>query len=243
MDAEFLPGNQITLLNSGREYFPRLLSDIEAAASEIYLESYIYADDGIGRAVTDALCRAAERGVKVHVLVDGFGAHNFERDFMPRLLAAGAHVMAYRREFARFRLRRHRLRRLHRKLVVIDARLAFVGGINIVDDNNAPEGMRPRFDYAVRLEGPVLRQVRHAVRRMWETVSWASLKRRFRQARMAAAGDAAVGSQTAAFLIRDNIRLRAGHRRSTRGNPDRQRLLPSRLSFRARSQCGGAARG
>ena len=208
MDAEFLPGNQITLLNSGREYFPRLLSDIEAAASEIYLESYIYADDGIGRAVTDALCRAAERGVKVHVLVDGFGAHNFERDFMPRLLAAGAHVMAYRREFARFRLRRHRLRRLHRKLVVIDARLAFVGGINIVDDNNAPEGMRPRFDYAVRLEGPVLRQVRHAVRRMWETVSWASLKRRFRQARMAAAGEAAVGSQTAAFLIRDNIRHR-----------------------------------
>ena len=208
MAAEFLPGNQITLLNSGSEYFPSLLADIEAAASEIYLESYIYADDEIGHTVTGALCHAAERGVRVHVLVDGFGARNFEHDFMPRLLAAGAHVMAYRREFARFRLRRHRLRRLHRKLVVIDGCLAFVGGINIVDDNNAPEGMRPRFDYAVRLEGPVLRQVRHAVRRMWETVSWASLKRRLRQARMAAAGEAAVGAQTAAFLIRDNIRHR-----------------------------------
>ena len=208
MSAEFLPGNQITLLNSGSEYFPALLADIEAAASEIYLESYIYADDEIGHAVTSALCHAAGRGVRVHVLVDGFGARNFEQDFMPRLLAAGVHVMAYRREFARFRLRRHRLRRLHRKLVVIDGRLAFVGGINIVDDNNAPEGMRPRFDYAVRLEGPVLRQVHHAVRHMWEIVSWASLKRRFRLARIAPAGDTAVGAQTAAFLIRDNIRHR-----------------------------------
>ncbi|MGB8883483.1 MAG: phospholipase D-like domain-containing protein, partial [Azonexus sp.] len=133
MSAEFLPGNQITLLNSGSEYFPALLADIEAAASEIYLESYIYADDEIGHAVTSALCHAAGRGVRVHVLVDGFGARNFEQDFMPRLLAAGVHVMAYRREFARFRLRRHRLRRLHRKLVVIDGRVAFVGGINIVD--------------------------------------------------------------------------------------------------------------
>ncbi len=208
MAAEFLPGNQITLLNSGSEYFPSLLADIEAATSEIYLESYIYADDEIGHAVTSALCHAAERGVRVHVLVDGFGSRNFEHDFMPRLLAAGAYVMAYRREFARFRLRRHRLRRLHRKLVVIDGRLAFVGGINIADDNNAPEGMRPSFDYAVRLEGPILHQVHHAVRQMWESVSWANLKRRFRQARIAPAGYTAVGAQTAAFLIRDNIRHR-----------------------------------
>ena len=97
MAAEFLPGNQITLLNSGSEYFPSLLADIEAATSEIYLESYIYADDEIGHAVTGALCHAAARGVRVHVLVDGFGARNFEQDFMPRLLAAGVHVMAYRR--------------------------------------------------------------------------------------------------------------------------------------------------
>jgi cardiolipin synthase len=70
--------------------------------------------------------------------------------------------MSYRPEIARFRLRRHRLRRLHRKLVVIDGRLAFVGGINVIDDNNAPADLRPRFDYAVRLEGPVLREVHHA---------------------------------------------------------------------------------
>jgi cardiolipin synthase len=98
------------------------------------------------------------------------------------LTAAGVRVMYYRPEIGRFHLRRHRLRRLHRKLVVIDARIAFVGGINIIDDNNAPIDMRPRLDYAVRLEGPTLQQVHHAVRRMWETVSWANFKRRFRLA-------------------------------------------------------------
>ena len=208
MAAEFLPGNQITLLNSGKDYFPSLLADIEAAQSEIFLESYIYADDQIGHEITRALCRAAARGLRVQVLVDGFGGRNFARDFMPRLTAAGARVMLYRPELARFRLRRHRLRRLHRKLVVIDGRLAFVGGINIIDDDNAPEGMRPRFDYAVRVQGPVLRQVHHAVRHMWEVVSWANFKRRFRLAGPTPACCDTAGIQSAAFLIRDNIRHR-----------------------------------
>ena len=208
MATEFLPGNQITLLNSGSEYFPTLLADIEAATTEIFLESYIYANDAIGHEITGALCRAAARGLRVQVLVDGFGGRNFARDFMPRLSAAGARVMLYRPEIALFRLRRHRLRRLHRKLVVIDGRLAFVGGINIVDDNNAPEDMRPRFDYAVRLQGPVLRQVHHAARHMWEIVAWANFKRRFRLASQSPSCCNTAGTQTAAFLIRDNIRHR-----------------------------------
>ena len=208
MATEFLPGNQITLLNSGKEYFPALLADIEAAESEIFLESYIYADDEVGHEITGALCRAAARGLRVQVLVDGFGGRNFARDFMPRLTAAGARVMLYRPEIALFHLRRHRLRRLHRKLVVIDGRLAFVGGINIIDDDNAPEDMRPRFDYAVRLQGPVLRQVHHAARRMWEIVAWANFKRRFRLAGQSSSCCIVAGVQSAAFLIRDNIRHR-----------------------------------
>ena len=208
MDADFLPGNQIKLLNSGSEYFPALLAEIEAARFEIHLETYIYADDKIGHEVTNALCRAAARGLQVRVLVDGFGARNFDQDFKERLVASGVFAMSYRPELARFRLRRHRLRRLHRKLVVIDGRLAFVGGINVVDDNNAPPEMRPRFDYAVRIEGPILRQAHHAVRHMWEIVSWANFKRRFRLTRKLPTQSAEVGTQTAAFLIRDNIRHR-----------------------------------
>jgi len=208
MPAEFLPGNRITLLDSGAGYFPALLRAIEAARVEIFLETYIFADDEIGHEVAGALARAAARGVQVNVTVDGFGARNFRADFLPRLTAAGVRSLFYRPEISPFHLRRHRLRRLHRKLVVIDARVAFVGGINIVDDNNAPQDMRPRYDYAVRIEGPTLRQVHHAARRMWEIVSWANFRRRFRHTVPATSGCEVAGEQEAAFLIRDNIRHR-----------------------------------
>lgn len=208
MAADFLPGNRVVLLNSGAEYFPALLAEIDDAQVEIYLESYIFADDAVGHAVASALCRAAGRGVQVNVTVDGFGGRNFGTDFLPRLTEAGVRAMIYRPEIGRFRLRRHRLRRLHRKLLVVDGRVAFVGGINIVDDDNAPADMRPRYDYAVRLEGPTLRQVHHAVRRMWEVVSWVNFKRRFRLATPLIPCCEEAGHQAAAFLIRDNIRHR-----------------------------------
>ena len=208
MAPEFLPGNRLTLLNSGAEYFPALLAAINSARVEIYLESYIFADDAVGHEVAGALCCAAARGVQVNVTVDGFGAPNFPLDFQPRLNAAGVRTMLYRPEISRFRLRRHRLRRLHRKLVVIDARLAFVGGINIIDDHNAPAEMCPRYDYAVCIEGPTLRQIHHAVCRMWEIVAWVNFKRRFRRAVAPPPSDEAVGNQSSAFLIRDNIRHR-----------------------------------
>ena len=208
MATEFLPGNRVTLLNSGAEYFPALLAEIEDAQVEIYLETYIFADDKVGHEVADALCRAAVRGVQVNVTVDGFGGRNFNADFMPQLTRAGVRAMIYRPEIGRFHIRRHRLRRLHRKLLVVDGRVAFIGGINIVDDDNAPLDMRPRYDYAVRLEGPTLRQVHHAARRMWEVVSWANFKRRFRSSTPIATYCEDAGHQAAAFLIRDNIRHR-----------------------------------
>lgn len=208
MPPEFLPGNQLTLLNSGAAYFPALLAAIASASHEIYLESYIFADDEVGHAVADALCEAAQRGVQVCVTVDGFGARNFATDFFPRLQAAGVRAMLYRPEKSLFRLRRHRLRRLHRKLVVVDARMAFVGGINIVDDNNAPEDMRPRYDYAVRLEGPTVHQVHEACRRLSEVVTWASLQRRLRFRPPPGSCCPNIGGQSAAFLIRDNLRHR-----------------------------------
>lgn len=208
MRIKFLPGNQVTLLNSGAEYFPALLADLDQASREIFLESYIFANDEIGHEVTSALCRAAERGVHVRVTVDGFGSRNFATDFLPRLTEAGVQAMLYRPELGTFRLRRHRLRRLHRKLVVIDGRIAYIGGINIVDDNNAPEDMRPRYDYSVCLRGPAISQVHHAVRRMWEIVAWANFKRRFRLAAVDAPCCDIAGKQQAAFLIRDNIRHR-----------------------------------
>ena len=112
MAAEFLPGNRLTLLNSGGDYFPALLAAIGEAQTEIYLESYIFADDEIGHEVASALCQAAERGVLVNVTVDGFGARNFAADFLPMLTSAGVRAMYYRPEIGRFHLKHHRLRRL-----------------------------------------------------------------------------------------------------------------------------------
>ncbi len=208
MATDFLPGNRITLLDSGKDYFPALLTAIDGAQRDIFLESYIYADDEIGRQVSDALCRAAERGVLVKVTVDGFGGRNFSTDFLPRLTQAGVRAMLYRPEISTFHFRRHRLRRLHRKLAIIDARQLFVGGINIVDDYNAPAEMCPRYDYAVQVEGPVVQPALQAARRIWEVVSWVSFKRRFRFKAPDKVLAEHAGSQSAAFLIRDNIRHR-----------------------------------
>ena len=207
---QFRPGNRLTLLNSGAEYFPTLLAAIDRAQDEIFLETYIFADDATGRAVAGALARAAQRGVLVHLLVDGFGASDFPRTLMPALLADGVQVLIYRQEISRFRLRRHRLRRLHRKLVLIDSRLAFVGGINIIDDLNTPHQTPPRYDYAVQVEGPLLLDIHRAMTHLWQLVTWANFRRRFPLLDSPPPSDKAAGDQCAAFHIRDNLR----HRRS-----------------------------
>ena len=162
MLADFIAGNRLTLLNSGAEYFPALLAAIDAARHEVHLESYIFEDDVTGRAVAQALGDAAKRGLTVRVLVDGFGAPDFSRLLLPALLDSGVQAMVYRPDIARFQLRRHRLRRLHRKLVLIDGEIAFVGGINVIDDLNTPHQTPPRYDYAVRIEGPLLAPIRQA---------------------------------------------------------------------------------
>ena len=206
--ARFLPGNRLTLLNSGAEFFPALLTAIDEARHEVHLESYIFEDDRTGRDVAGALMAAARRGVDVRVLVDGFGAPAFSTTLMPALTDAGVMALVYRPEYARFKLRRHRLRRLHRKLAVIDGEIAFVGGINIIDDLNTADQSPGRYDYAVRVEGPVLLPIRQTMRRLWEVLVWVNFKRRYRLAPVEKSTTAPCGEQQAAFLVRDNIRHR-----------------------------------
>jgi len=212
VDKDFLPGNRIDLLTTGSEYFPALLEAIAAALVEVRIESYIFENDALGRRVVDALLQAARRGVAVHVMVDGFGASGFMPAFGAELIGAGVEVQVYRPEVARFKFRRHRLRRMHRKLVAVDARIAFVGGINIIDDMNVehmPKQTPPRYDYALRIEGPLLAPIHAAMRHLWKLVGWASLQRRPDAPTICEAATTACGNMTAAFLIRDNL----GHRR------------------------------
>lgn len=205
----FLDGNRVELLESGAQYFPAIEREMDRAVSEIYLETYIFESDATGRSIAAALGRAAARGVTVRVLVDGFGGRPFVDTLLEPLTAAGVAVLIYRPKIGALSFRRHRLRRLHRKLVVVDARVAFVGGINIIDDLPKGGPPSPRYDYAVKVEGPLLPDIVESVRRLWWLVSWASLKRRGQRPSLPAPRGEPVGHMRAAFLIRDNL----GHRR------------------------------
>jgi cardiolipin synthase len=146
MAVEFLPGNRLTLLRSGVEYFPALEAAIRGARREIFIETYIYAGDATGERITRALCGAARRGAAVHVLVDGFGSRDMPEALARDLRDAGARLLVFRPEVWRFPFRRDRLRRMHRKIAVADGRIAFVGGINIIDDMDTPRQVPPRYD-------------------------------------------------------------------------------------------------
>lgn len=207
MRAHFLGGNRVALLRSGTEYFPALLAAVYAAKAEIFLETYIYAGDGTGQRVTGALCDAAGRGVAVRVLVDGFGSKDMPKRIRQQLLDAGAQVLVYRPKISPLTLRRDRLRRMHRKLAVVDGRVAFVGGINVIDDTDAPHQVPPRYDYAVRVEGPLLGPIHDAALRLWNRVAW-RMEPGLRVTHWAAPDTGRKGDQRAALVVRDNFRHR-----------------------------------
>lgn len=205
--------NKLTLLQNGAEYFPQMRADIDSAQHSIYLETYIFAADRAGNMVAAALQRAATRGVVVRVLLDGFGSAELPRQWVDELRKAGVQVQWFRREISPFTLRRSRRRRLyrlHRKLVVIDGNVAFISGINIIDDVSEHEQpSAPRLDYAVRVEGEAAGVVHAAMRHLWSMVSWASLRKRGKELeRFFVAATGAASSPGITFVQRDNLRHR-----------------------------------
>jgi len=207
MTPEFLGGNKLRLLMNGDDYFPALQQAFDAAQSEIYIETYIFADDDTGRRIAGALVRAAGRGVIVHVLVDGFGSKGMFEQTRALLSAGNIEVLIFGPKTSPLTLRRNRLRRLHRKLVVVDARVAFIGGINVIDDMHTPRHTPPRYDYAVRIEGPLIASVLDQAERLWHRVAWASLRRSVQRRLPVSA--APRGNQRAALVVRDNLSHRS----------------------------------
>jgi cardiolipin synthase len=205
--VDFVDGNRITLLHNGADYFPALIEAFDGASREIHLEAYIFEADQTGRAVAAALERAARRGVATYVLVDGFGAKDLDPRLVSEMRRAGVQFRAYRPNVSPWRFQRSRLRRLHRKLAVIDARTAFVGGINILNDDPV-HGMPPRFDYAVRVEGPLLADIYPVVKRLWRLVAATQFRSRRPEARDLVPDRTERGRQHAAFLLRDSVRHR-----------------------------------
>lgn len=201
------------LLQNGTEYFPQLCEDIDAAQHSVYLETYLFVADETGRMVAAALQRAAARGVKVHVVLDGYGAAELPQQWVDNLFAAGVWVQWFRREISPFTLRRNRhrrLRRMHRKMAVMDGKVAFVGGINIINDIPYYSDLSsPQLDYAVRVQGTVADEIHATMRHLWGVVTWVNFRRR---------GNKTVWSDLSAkrhsitpditLVLRDNVRHR-----------------------------------
>lgn len=175
-DVVRVAGHCVRLLRCGEEFFPRLIAATDAATRSVQIETYIYADDASARTITDALIRAAHRGVSVHLMVDGFGSLSLPSEWVEEMRAAGVRVLYFRPQLTWFTLRRHRLRRLHRKLALIDGRIAFVGGINIIDDTSDDPKMPPRLDYTVEVEGEIVSRIQVVMRRLWLLVNWSHLR-------------------------------------------------------------------
>lgn len=145
------PADRVDLLDGGREAFPRMLEAIRAARATIYLEVYAFSPNGWGRQFLDALVDAAARGVKVRVIIDGWGSLLGGRSVKARLNAAGCECKIYNRVLSILVLR---LRRDHRKILLVDDEVAFLGGINIADEY-ADDERRPGWaDLALQIRGP-----------------------------------------------------------------------------------------
>ena len=219
---DYVGGNRLKLLSNGADYFPALVAAIDAARVEVFLETYIFANDETGALVAGALVRAAGRGVATHLLIDGFGARELAPDMRDSLANANVEVLVFRPAVSPWPpwRQRMRLRRLHRKVASIDGTVAFVGGINIINDSDTPVQTAPRYDYAVRIEGPLAARVRADTARLWTRVSWATFGKRWRRwpgfaafsgsaPRLAPAESApATEGKRAALVVRDSLHHR-----------------------------------
>lgn len=208
--VKFTANNRITLLHCGAEFFPALIQAFESASSAIYLETYIFADDATGRKVSESLKRAAARGIRVYVVTDwiGTGRHQCVK-WHKELSAAGIYHRTFNPWFKRG------ISRTHRKMCVVDHKVAFLGGLNINDDmldDNDPSVTlpAPRWDFGVRIEGPLVGAILRELTLQWDRVDGVDFRTRWERFRETLSGP--IGSlnkpAAAALVVRDNLRNR-----------------------------------
>ena len=159
-------GNRVDALDNGAEIFPAMLEAIREAERTINFETYIYWSGDIGREFSEALSERASAGVKVNVVIDWVGGMKMDTDVAARMRAAGVRVEYYR-PLAWYNLSRIN-KRTHRKLLVVDGRLGFTGGVGIADQWTGqaqdPDHWR---DMHFRVQGPVVAQMQAAFIDNW----------------------------------------------------------------------------
>jgi cardiolipin synthase A/B len=212
LDGSWQSGHHFELLENGEDFFPAVLGAIARARREVLIETFIWDNDETGLALREAVVAAAHRGVSVDICADAYGSPRLDEAFLRDVKAAGVRVHVFDPQPTRLGLRLNLFRRLHRKIAVVDGDVAFVGGINFEVKQNVGVSPASKRDYAVRVRGPVvgeirdfcrafLRQQRPALRKpsLWRR--W--LSRGVRGGRLPPTQDG-----SALFVYRDNDRHR-----------------------------------
>ncbi|ELY2590006.1 cardiolipin synthase ClsB [Cronobacter sakazakii] len=163
MKTTWRDGNHIELLENGDQFYPAVFDAIDKARSKVILETFIWFDDNVGRQLHDVILNAAQRGVSIEVLLDGYGSPDLSDEFVGTLTSAGVMFRYYDPRPRTMGMRTNVFRRMHRKIVVIDGEVAFVGGINYSAEHMSDYGPEAKQDYAVRVEGPVVQDIYHFV--------------------------------------------------------------------------------
>lgn len=162
-----LTGNRVLALHDGDEAYPAMLEAIDGARRSIALDSYIFADDRAGRPIVAALARAVDRGVQVRVLIDGVGVRYTWPPVHLALKRAGVHVALFLPGIRDAGLGFFNLRS-HRKVLTVDGRVGFTGGLNIQARNiHADRPPRAVRDLHFRLEGPIVGQLQETFAEDW----------------------------------------------------------------------------
>jgi cardiolipin synthase len=225
-------GHQLCLLQGATAFFGALVQAMDASQHEIHLETYIFDLTGGGATVAAALARAAGRGVAVYLVADGVGTPDFPDPWPAKLSQAGVHWRIFSPLGSFGLLVPSQWRRLHRKLCVVDGQVAFCGGINVLDDWHDPNYgtlSAPRFDFAVRVTGPLVQQVQATMAQFWwrlqatermQQVDLAgasqALQQSVRDKTPLRAGQVDAGGALAELVLRDNLRHRTSIERAYR---------------------------
>ena len=166
LDPALRPGNSVEVFNNGDEIFPPMLEAIASAKRSVTFETFIYWSGAIGRRFADALCERSRAGVRVHVILDWFGSNKIDPAILSDMEEAGVELERHRP------VRWHRLRKInnrtHRKILVVDGRVGFTGGVGIADnwlgDARGPDEWR---DCHFRITGPAVAQLQCAFMDNW----------------------------------------------------------------------------
>jgi cardiolipin synthase A/B len=165
---------ELQLLEGSIAFFPSLITAIDSAEKSVQLETYIFDLTASGADVALALERAAQRGVQVRIMVDGFGTPAFPDEWKHRFKSVGIEWLVYEPIVTLGIFLPSQWRRLHRKLCAIDGVVAYCGGINLLDDWHDPSYgalAAPRFDFSVRVSGALAKDIQSATSQLWERLS------------------------------------------------------------------------